>query len=180
MDPSSQRSWGWNFVSCEEVLLVSWCNIIVLGDLSFSWGEEGLSCWEDDARSEQLAVILFSLSWLSIKLFKFSSTFLYDWWFMHLCGQYISSPILFMIVDLCSWIVLCCFDSTGALWSWVDEEASGKDLSEGRGIKQGTKRKTEVGLLCSPYLLFIKENESSFSLFVSKIATNLSGTSSSA
>ena len=68
---------------------------------------------------------------------------------MHLCGQYISGPILFMIIDLCSWIVLCCFDSTGALRSWVDEEASGKYLSEGRGIKQGTKRKTEVGLLYS-------------------------------
>lgn len=61
MDPSSQRSGGWNFVSCKEVLLVSWCNIIVLGDLSFSWGEEGLSCWEDDAGSEQLVVILFAI-----------------------------------------------------------------------------------------------------------------------
>ena len=60
MDPSSQRSRGWNFVSCKEVLLVSWWNIIVLGDLSFSWGEEGLSCWEDDAGSNQWVVILSS------------------------------------------------------------------------------------------------------------------------
>ena len=60
MDPSSQRSRGWNFVSCKEVLLVSWWNIIVLGDLSFSWGEEGLSCWEDDAGSDQWVVILSS------------------------------------------------------------------------------------------------------------------------
>ena len=38
-------------------------NIRLLGDLSFSWGEEGISCWEDDAGSEQLVVILFALSW---------------------------------------------------------------------------------------------------------------------
>ena len=36
MDPSSKRSRGWNFVSSKEVLLVSWCYIIMLGDLSFS------------------------------------------------------------------------------------------------------------------------------------------------
>ena len=40
---------------------------------------------------------------------------------MHFCGQYISGPILFMIVDICSLIVLCCFNSTGALLIWVDE-----------------------------------------------------------
>ena len=42
MDPSSQRSRGWNLVSCRELLLVFWWNFIVLGDLSFAWGEEGL------------------------------------------------------------------------------------------------------------------------------------------
>eukprot|EP00253_Pinus_taeda_P024716 PITA_24716 len=31
---------------------------------------------------------------------------------------------------------------------------SGKDLSEGRGTKQGTKRKTEVGVLCAPLIYF--------------------------
>ena len=85
-----------------------------------------------------------------------------------------------MLVDLCSWIVLCCFDSTSALWSWADEEASGKDLSEGRGIKWGTKHKIEVGVLIPSYLFIIKEYDSSFTLFVSKVATTLSGTSSSA
>jgi len=66
---------------------------------------------------------------------------------MLVCGQYNSGPIFLMLVDLCSWIVLFCFDSTGALSSWADEEASDKDLSEGRGIKRGTKRKIEVGVL---------------------------------
>ena len=60
MYPSSQRSRGWNLVSCKELLLVSWWNIIVLGDLSFSWGEEGPSWWEDDAGSDQWVVILSS------------------------------------------------------------------------------------------------------------------------
>jgi hypothetical protein len=34
MDPSSQRSRGWNFVSYREVLLVFWCTFTVLGDLA--------------------------------------------------------------------------------------------------------------------------------------------------
>jgi len=42
LHPRDPEVRGWNFVSCKEVLLVSWCNIIVLGGLSFSWGEEGL------------------------------------------------------------------------------------------------------------------------------------------
>jgi len=146
MDPSSQRSRGWNFVSCEEVLLVSYCNIIVLGDLSFSWGEEGLLaerwCWVRIIGYNPPRFFL-----ISIKLFKFSSIFLHILWYMFVCGQYTSDLILFMLVDLCSWIVLCCFDSIGAFWSWADEEASDKDLSEGRGIKWGTKRKIEVGVL---------------------------------
>ena len=147
MDPSSQRSRGWNFASYKELLLVSWGNIIVLGDLSFAWGEEGLTCWEDDAGSEQLVVTLLALSWLSIKLFKFSSILLCHLCFMHLYGQFTSDPRLFMIIDPCSCIVLCCFDSTGTLWSWVYKKAISKGLSEERGIEQGTKRKTEVGLL---------------------------------
>ena len=71
-----------------------------------------------------------------------------------ICVVNIYLVLLFVIVDLCSWIVLCCLDSTGALLSWVDEEASGKDLSEGRGIEQGTKHKTKVGLLLSPLIYF--------------------------
>ena len=45
----------------------SWDNIIVLSDISFVWGEEGLTCWEGDAGSEQLVVTPLALSWLSIK-----------------------------------------------------------------------------------------------------------------
>jgi len=61
MDPSSKRSRGWNFVSCKEVLLVSFWNIIVLGDLSFSWGERRAFMLEDDVGLEKLVVILFSI-----------------------------------------------------------------------------------------------------------------------
>ena len=56
-DPEVGR---WNLVSCKEVLLVSWWNILVLDYLSFSWGEEGFSCWDDDAGSDQWVVILSS------------------------------------------------------------------------------------------------------------------------
>ena len=154
MDPSSQRSRGWNFASCKELLLVSWGNISVLGDLSFAWGEEGLTCQEDDAGLEKLVVTLLAHSWLSIKLFKFSSILLYYSCFMHLYGQFTSDPRLFMIIDLCSRIVLCCCDSPGALWSWVYEKASSIGLSEGRGTKQGTKHKTEVSLFYSSLIYF--------------------------
>ena len=65
--PHPRDPGGWNFASCKELLLVSWDNIIVLGDLSFVWGEEGLTFWEDDAGSEQLVVTPLALSWLSIK-----------------------------------------------------------------------------------------------------------------
>jgi len=82
-----------------------------------------------------------------IKLFKFSSTFLHVLWYIFVCGQYTSGPILFMLVDLCSWIVFCYFDSTGPLWSWANKEVSGEELSKGRGIKWGTKCKIEVGVL---------------------------------
>ena len=50
---------------------------------------------------------------------------------MHLCGQYISGPVLFMTVDLCSSIVLCCFDSIGALRSWVNEEGAANICQKG-------------------------------------------------
>jgi len=67
--------------------------------------------------------------------------------------------------------------STSTLWS---KEGSAKDQSEERETQHGTKRKTEVGILYPPsFLLLIKEIESSFHLFVSKITTHLSGTSSS-
>ena len=112
-------------------------------------------------------------SWLLIKLFKFSSTFLYDWWYMHLCGQYISGPILFMIVDLCSSIVLCCFDPTGALWSWVDKGKRQRSVRRERNQARNQAQDWGWCPLFPSYLLLIKESESSFSLFVSKIATSL-------
>ena len=171
MDPSSQRSRGWNFASCKELLLVSWGNIIVLGDLSFVWGEEGLTCWEDDAGSEQLVVTFLALSWLSIKLFKFSSILLCNLCFVHLYGQFTSDPRLFMIIDPCSCIVLCWCDPTGTPWRWVYNKASSERLSEERRTKQGVKRKTKV---CLPILLsstYYKRNQSRLSSVVSKAAT---------
>ena len=126
MDPSSQRSGGWNLVFCKELMLVSSWNIIVLGDLSFSWGEKGLSCWEDDATSDQLVVILSSTLSINKVIWVFLHILVCPSWYMHLCGQYISSPILFMIVYLCALMVLCCFDSTSVLWSGTSEERVAK------------------------------------------------------
>ena len=153
MDPSSQRSRGWNFVSCKEVLLVSWCNIIVLGDLTFSWGEEGLSCYDDYAGSEQLVVILFAI----VDINKVIQVFL----------QILVCLMIYAFVwsiYIWSYIVYDCrslfFDSTMLLWFHMCSlmlgrwRKSGKDMSEGRGTKQGTKRKTEVGVLCSPLIYF--------------------------
>ena len=114
---SSQRSRGWNLVFCKEVLLVSLWNIIVLGDLIFSWGEEAISCWEDDTGSDQFVVILSSTICINKAIWVFLHIIVCLSWYMHLCGQYIYGPILFMIVDLCALMVSCYFDFTGALWS---------------------------------------------------------------
>ena len=50
---------------------------------------------------------------------------------MHLCGQYISGPVLLTTVNICSSILLCCFDSIGALCSSVDEEGVAKIYEKG-------------------------------------------------
>ena len=153
MDPSSQRSRGWNLVFCKEVMLVSWWNIIVLGDLSFSWGEEGLSCWEDDIGSEQLVVILFAI----LDINKSIQVFLHILVCLMIYAFVWSIHIWSCIVYDCRSML---FDSIMLLWfhryslnlgRW---RRSGEDLSERRGTRQGTKRKTEVGVLCSPLIYF--------------------------
>jgi len=153
MDPSYQRSRGWNLVSSNKGLLVSWCNIIVLVDLSFSWGEEGLSCWEVDTGSEQLVVILFAIldinKDIQVFLHILVCLMIYEFvWSIHIwsCIVYDCRSLFFNNIMLL-WFHRCSLK----LGRW---RRSGKDLSQGRGTKQGTKRKTEVGVLCSPLIYF--------------------------
>ena len=161
------------------MLLVSWCNIIVLGDLSFSWGEEGLSCWEDDFGSEQLVVILFAildinkaiqvflhiLVWLMIYAFVWS---IYIW-------SYIvyDSRSLFLDSVMLLWFHRCSLK----LGRWGSEWR--RSIRRERNQARNQAQDRGWSPLFPSYLLLIKENESSFSLFISKIATSLSGTSSS-
>ena len=75
---------------------------------------------------------------------------------------------------------LCFLDSSMLLWfhrffwSWADKEEAAKLYQEGEEIK----RKSKVSLLVPLLSIFIKESESRLYLFVSKIATNISGNSS--
>lgn len=147
---SSQRSRGWNLVFCKEVLLVSLWNIILLGDLRFSWGEEGLSCWEDDARSDQWVVILSSTLSINKAIWVFLHILVCLSWYMHLCGQYIFGPILFMSVDLYALMVLCCFDFTGAIWSGARKGGVEKICQ--RGEETSKEPSERLRLVLSPSL----------------------------
>ena len=153
MDPSSQRSRGWNLVFCKEVLLVSLWNIIVSGDLSFSWGEEGLSCWEDDAGSKQLVVILFAIldinKDIQVFLHILVCLMIYAFmWSIYLWSYIVyDSRSLFLDSVMLLWFHRCSLKLGRRM-------RSGEDLSEGRGTKQGTKHKTEVGVLPSPLIYF--------------------------
>ena len=153
MDPSSQRSRGWNFVSCKEVLLVSCWNIIVLGDLSFSWGERRDFMVEDDAGSEQLVVILFAILDINKAIQVFLHILVCLMIYAFLWSIYIWSYIVYDCRSLF-------FDSIMLLWfhrcslKLGRRRRSGKDLSKGRGTEQGTKCKTEVGVLHSPLIYF--------------------------
>ena len=178
MDPSSERSRGWNFASCKEVLLVSWWNIIMLGDLSFSWGE-GLSCWEDDVGSNQWVVILSSNLYINKSIQVFLHTFVCLLIYACVWSIYIWSYIVYDCRSLH-------FEGIMLLWIY---RYSLKRSNQGRSGKRSVRGEKEqarnqakdwgwYSLLLS-YLFLVKENESNFNLFVSKIATRLSGTSSS-
>ena len=153
MDPSSQISRGWNFVSCKEVLLVSWWNIIVLGDLSFSWGEEGLSCWEDDARSNQWVLILSTNLYTNKAIRVFLHILVCLIVYAFVWSIYIWSYISYDCISLH-------FEGSMLLWiysyslKWSGQGRSGKDLSVRRRNKQRIEWKIEVGIVWSSPIYF--------------------------
>ena len=180
MDPSSKRSKGWNLVICKEVLLVSlWrhCWVILL---CMRW--RGLSSWEDGARSDQVVVILSSTTFINKSIWVFLHILVYLWilcWYMHLYGQYISDPILFTVIDLYALMVLCGCESTGVFWSGASKEAVVRFYQRGKETSKEPSGRLRLVLSASFSSLSHKGKTSDFNLFVSKIATHLTGTSSS-
>ena len=149
MDPSSKRSRGWNLVICKEVLLVSlWrhCWVILL---CVRW--RGLLSWEDGAGSDQVVVILSSMTFTNKAIWVFLHILVYLWilCYMHLYGQYISDPILFTVKDLYALMVLCWCESIGALWSWTSKEVVVRFCQRG---KETSKEPSErLRLVLSAY-----------------------------
>ena len=180
MDPSSQRSKGWNLVICKEALLVSlWrhCWVILL---CVRW--RGLSSWEDGTGSDQVVVILSSTTFTNKAIWVFLHILVYLWilcWYMNLYGQYIYDPILFTVKDLYALMVLCCCESTSALWSWKSKEAVARFCQRGKETSKEPSGRLRLVLFASFSSLSRKGKTSDFNLFVSNIATHLSGTSSS-
>ena len=160
MDPSSKRSKAWNWVICKEVLLVSlWrhCWVILI---CVRW--RGLSSWEDGAGPDQVVVILSSINFINKAIWAFLHILVYLWilcWHMHLYGQYIFDPILFTMIDLYALMVLCCFDSIGALWSGTSKEGVARFYQRG---KETSKEPSEdwgwYSLLLS-HLSLVKEKQ---------------------
>jgi len=179
MDPSSERSKGWNFVSCKEVLLVYCCNIIVLGDVSFSWGEEGLLAKR---------MILGQKNWLQSSLIfldinKAIQVFLH----IFVCFMIYVFVLLIYIWSYIFYDSKSLFlDSVMLLWfhrcslklGWQGSEWQ-RSIRRERNQTRNQAQDWGWCPLFPSYLLSIKENKNSFCLFVSKIATNLSGTSNS-
>ena len=81
--------------------------------------------------------------------------------------------------DLYALMVLCCYESTGALWSWTSKEAVARFYQRGKETSKELNRRLRLVLFASFSSLSCKGKTSDFNLFVSKIATRLSGTSSS-
>ncbi len=150
MDPSSKRSRGWNFVICKEVLLVSlWrhCWVILL---CMRW--RGLSCWEDGSGSDQVVVILSSATFINKSIWVFLHILVYLrilCWYMHLYGQYISDPILFIVKDLYALMVLCCFNFAGALWSGTSKEGVARFCQRGKETRKEPSERQRLVLSAS-------------------------------
>ena len=180
MDPSSKGSKCWNWVIWKEVLLVSlWrhCWVILL---CVRW--RGLSSWEDGTGSDQVVVILSSTTFTNKSIWFFLHILVYLWilcWYMHLYGQYISDPIFFTVKDIYALMVLCYYESTGALWSGTSKEAVARFCQRGKETSMEPSGILRLLLSTSFSSLSRKGKTSDFNLFASRIATHLSGTSSS-
>ena len=145
MDPSSERSRGWNFVICREVMLVClWEEALYCWVILFFMGWRWLWCWEDDAGSDSWVVILSST--INKVIWVFLHIIVYLW--MQLHGQCISDYALFMVLyfEMLWW----CF-VTLSLQVFSEARQIGEELqipSREREIKQRVKRKIQAGPLC--------------------------------
>jgi len=142
----------------------------------------GLSSWEDGVGSDQVVAILSYTTFINKAIWVFLHILVYLWilcWYMHLYGQYISNPILFIVIDLYALMVLCCCESMGALWSGTSKEEVARFYQRRKEISKEPSGRLRLVLSASFSSLFHKGKTSDFNMFVSKIATCLSGTSSS-
>ena len=135
MDPSSERSGGWNFVFCKEVLLVYlwedtlYCWVILLF-MRWRW----LWCWEDDARSDSWVVILSST--INKVLWVFLHIIVYLWILLFMNAIVWSMCFWFHIVYdvLYGDALMVCFyfDSTSTLWSRTSRRGVTNSIKERR------------------------------------------------
>lgn len=63
---------------------------------------------------------------------------------MHVCGQYISGPILFTIVDVCTLKVLCYFHFTGTLWSGLVKGGVANICQRGEGTSREPSERSRL------------------------------------
>ena len=160
MDPSSERSRGWNSIICKEVLLVYlweatlYCWVI----LPFMrW--RGIWCWEDDVGSDSCVVILSSVN--NKFLWFFLDTIVYLWILLFVnaivWSMYFWFCIVYGIIDRDALMVFCCFASTCILWSGTSRIGVASSIKGER--KQARSQAEDPGwssLLLS-YLPYIKE-----------------------
>lgn len=81
--------------------------------------------------------------------------------------------------DLYALMVLCCCESTGTPLSWTSKEAVARFCQRGKETSKEPSERMRLVLSASLFSLSRKGKTSDFNLFVSKIPTRLSGTSSS-
>lgn len=131
-----------------------WVRAIGCNPLCYSW------------LNKAIQVFLHILVWLMIYAFVWS---MYIW-------SYIvyDSRSLFLDSVMLLWFYRCSLKLGRRGNEWQRSIRREKNQTRNQAQDRGWSP------LFPSYLLFIKENESGFNLFVSKVATNLSGTSSAA
>ena len=135
MDPSSERSRGWNFVFCKEVLLVWWEETLHCWVICLFMRWRGLLHWEDDAGSDSWVVIL-SYTTINKVLWVFLHIIVYLWILLFMNAIVWSMCFWFRIVydvlDRDALMVFCYFDSTGTLWSGTSRRGVANSIKERR------------------------------------------------
>ena len=165
MDPSSERSRGWNFVICKEVLLfylweeTFYCWVILL---FMRW--RGLLCREDEAGSDSWVVILSST--INKVLWVFLHIIVYLWILLFINAIVWSICFWFCIVydvlDRYALMVFFYVDSTGTLWS---ETSTRRVANSIKGKRNQARIKVEDpgwSSFLPSYLLHLKEISNCF------------------